>query len=271
MKQLSPRIALTALAAAVALAMAAGSVRADGVNVVFGPAAQNVAPGATFDLDLVVDPAGLEFNAFDAIVEFDPAALTPVPLAPKSLQLGSLITGACGNTFHIFKSGADRDTITVSLLCAGISLTGPGTIYHLRFLASNTPQATTVRISDGSLKFYNAGLFVNPVTSGEARVGIGVDVVGVGDGPKLATWSLAAAPNPSRGEVVFALSPGSPVAESLVVRDVQGRLVARFAGPASRFRWDGHRVAGDLAPKGIYFATASVDGRRTTIRFSLVR
>ena len=267
----SGRIILTVLAAAVVFAMAAGPARAQGVSVVFGPAAQNVAPGATFDLDLVVDPAGSEFNAFDAIVEFDPAALTPVPLVPKSLQLGSLITGACGNTFHIFKAGADRDTITVSLLCAGVSLTGPGTIYHLRFLASNTPQATTVRITDGSLKFYNAGLFVNPVTSGEAQVGIGVDVVGVGNTPKLAAWSLAAAPNPSRGEVVFALSPGGPAAESLIVRDVQGRLVAKLAGPASRFRWDGRRVAGDLAPKGIYFATAAVDGRRTTIRFSLVR
>jgi hypothetical protein len=268
---LSQRTVLAALAAAALIGLAAGPARAQGVNVVFGPAAQNVLPGATFDLDLVVDPAGSEFNAFDANVEFDPAALTPVPLVPKSLQIGSLFSDTGCSTFHIFVAGASRDSIDLSLLCGGVSLTGPGTIYHLRFQASDTPQATTVRIADGSLKFYSGGIYVNPVTSGEAIVGIGVDVVGVGDTPKPATWSLAAAPNPSRGEVVFALSPGGPMAESLVVRDVQGRVVAHLAGPASRFRWDGRRVAGDLAPKGIYFATAAVDGRRTTIRFSLVR
>ena len=120
------------------------------------------APGPTWvilDLTIVVTQSGSAFNAFDAIVGYDPAALTLVPLSPLSLQQGSLMTGACSNTFHQFEQGADRDTITDALLCNATSVTGPGQIYRLHFRASATPQVTTVRFLPG-LQFYNAGLYV---------------------------------------------------------------------------------------------------------------
>src|SRR6185503_17145494 len=79
----------------------AGPARAS-VTVALQTASASVAPGADFDVDVTVTQAGSAFNAFDAVVGFDPAALTFVQLAPLSLQEGALMTGACGNRFHQF-------------------------------------------------------------------------------------------------------------------------------------------------------------------------
>ena len=129
------------------------SPAAPGVTVALLPT-QQVAPGATFDVYIQVTQAGSVFNGFDAVIGYDPAALTFVP---GSNEEGPYMTGACGNTFHVFRAGAGRDTITDVLLCAGVSLPGPGQLYKLRFQASMTPQVTEVRFLPG-LQFYNAGL-----------------------------------------------------------------------------------------------------------------
>src|SRR5262245_24090919 len=76
------------------LAAAASSARA-GVSLSFTPPTLTVAPGAQFDLELTVYPAGSNFNGFDATVAYNPAALTLVPLSPTTQQQGCLMTGAC--------------------------------------------------------------------------------------------------------------------------------------------------------------------------------
>ena len=169
---------------------APGANGAPGVKVALLPAAQTVAPGAEFVLSLQVTRAGAPFNAFDAIVGYDPAALTLVPQTPIALQEGAYFGAACGTHFHRFQPGADRDTITDVLLCAATSVTGPGEIYRLRFRASNTAQLTTVRCLPG-LQFYNAGLFANPDSSSDAIVGIGV--------PATAESTVVKAPAPKPG------------------------------------------------------------------------
>jgi hypothetical protein len=152
---------------------AVGAAIGAGVRVAMLPAAQTVAPGSEFVLSLEVTRAGAAFNAFDCVVGYDPAALTLVPQTPIAQQEGAYFAAACGTHFHRFQPGADRDTITDVLLCAGASVSGPGEIYRLRFRASSTAQLTTVRFLPG-LQFYNAGLFVNPDSSSDAVVGIGV-------------------------------------------------------------------------------------------------
>ena len=169
------------------------SPEAQGVTVALLPS-QQVAPGATFDLYIQVTQAGSSFNGFDAVIGYDPAALTFVP---GSNEEGSYMTGACGNTFHVFQAGAATDTITDVLLCNGVSLPGPGRLYHLRFQASMTVQVTEVRFLPG-LQFYNAGLYVNPVTSSNVLIGIGMPV-SVEPPGKPSRLLAAAAPNPSPG------------------------------------------------------------------------
>jgi hypothetical protein len=217
-----------------------------------------------------VTVAGSAFNGFDAIVGYDPAALTLMALTPVSLQEGSMMTGACPSRFHRFKAGAGVDTMTDILLCAGVSVTGPGQIYKLHFKASNTPQLTAVRILPGTLKFYNQGVFVLPVNSTDAQIGIGVATTAVGDVPATLPV-LTVAPNPSPGQVMFSTMAGRSGPESLMVRDVQGRLVRKFEVNGSSIAWDGTRESGEALPTGTYFATLVGAGRTTTIRFSLIR
>ena len=135
---------LLALAAA-AWAGAAGA----GVTVSLSPAAQTVAPGAEFDV-LVDVTAGSPFNAFDLLVGYDPGLLTPVPLAPLSGQIGPLPKNACAMPFHRFHGSAGADTANYSMLCAGVSVSGPGTIYKLRFRAAATGEPDSSRPSQAT-------------------------------------------------------------------------------------------------------------------------
>src|SRR5262249_24992677 len=160
-----------------ALALGATPARsAASVSMGLTPASQSVTPGTDFDLFINVTSAGASFNGFDAVVSFDSAALTFVPLAPTTSQQGCLMTGtcsaSCANTFHLFSAGGDSLSVSDVLLCNQTFLTGPGHLYKLRFHASNTIQITHVRVR--RTNFYNAGLFVTPVQTADAVIGIGV-------------------------------------------------------------------------------------------------
>src|SRR5580765_1145624 len=104
-----------------------------GVKVALLPTSQIVGPGQEFDVTIQVTRAGSPFNAFDAVIGWDPTAIQPVTLTPLSDQEGAYLTAACAKRFHVFTAAADYDSITDVLLCAGVSLTGPGEIYRLRF------------------------------------------------------------------------------------------------------------------------------------------
>ena len=73
------RSCLAVLAALLAFAIPPAA-RA-GVSVGVVPASSSVAPGEEFTLDLAILDAGSPFNGFDAVVEFDPSALTFLPSA----------------------------------------------------------------------------------------------------------------------------------------------------------------------------------------------
>jgi hypothetical protein len=258
------------------VSLAAVQVRpasAQGVTVALVPVPPSVVPGALFDLDLVVTQAGSPFNGFGAVIGYDPAALTLVPRVPLSLQEGSLMRGACGNTFHRFRQGADTDTITDVLLCNGVSLTGPGQIYHLQFRASTTPQFTEVRFLDG-LQFYNAGILVNPVFPSDATITIGTPS-GVGSvGPTRP--ELRIVPNPAPGAVVFTVVSDRAGRQRIDLFDVRGRMVRRFdeacglAG-ARTVAWDGRDADGRPVPGGIYFVRLDANGVVLQQRVSLLR
>src|SRR5512135_2548879 len=81
---------LAALFAVLVLAGARAipSLARAGITVSFGVPSITVTPGTDFDVELVVSPAGSGFNAFDAVIGFDPALLTAVTLSPLSSQDG---------------------------------------------------------------------------------------------------------------------------------------------------------------------------------------
>ena len=130
------------LALAVAALVASAPIARAAVSAGLTPSSQMVTPGTDFDLFFDVTAAGSQFNGFDVVVSYNPAALTFLPLAPTSLQQGCLMTGgcsaACGNTFHLFSAAADSLSASDVLLCDQTFLTGPGHLYKLRFHASST-------------------------------------------------------------------------------------------------------------------------------------
>ena len=262
-----------AVAAGCCLSAAPSPLRAAGVTVALVPSSDIVTPGAEFDVVLQCTQAGALFNGFDAVVGWDPAALTFLPLSPLSLQEGAYMRGACGNTFHRFRQGADTDTLTDVLLCNGILLGGPGALYRLHFRAAADAQVTTVRFLD--VKFYAAGMTVTPVNATNALIGVGTaPPVGV-DEPPVTRLALAAAPNPSPGPLALTLESDRPGVQRVRVTDVQGRIVARLAdgwSPAGRRRleWDGRDRGGRSLPAGVYLVTLEVDGRTTSRRVTLL-
>src|ERR1044072_246499 len=180
------------LAAAMALATQA---RAQGVSATLRVTSPTVAPGATFTVYLAVGAGGPAFNRFDAIIGYYPAALTLLPTSPISLQEGSYLKSVCGSTFHRFRQGADRDTITDVLLCNGAELTGAGQIYKLQFRASNVSQVPTIRLLPGA-RFYNGGVYVDLATTHDVSIGIGV-TAGVGGTALSPSARVVASPNPA--------------------------------------------------------------------------
>jgi PKD repeat protein len=82
-------------------------------------------------------------------------------------------------------------------------------------------------------------------------------------------------PNPSRGEVRFALDLPQPASVGFEVLDIQGRAVmndVRRSMTAGRWnlRWDG-RISGSPAPPGLYVARVRVGGKTMTRRLVLIR
>jgi len=267
------RVAVRLLA--LSLSMWAATAHAQSVSVALTPAAQLVDPGSVFELSITIQEAGLAFNGFDAVIGYDPAALTFLPLSPTSLQQGELMTGACSNTFHLFQAGAATDTITDVLLCNGVSVTGPGRIYRLRFRASNTPQVTEVHFLPG-LQFYNDGLYVTPVSSSDAQIGIGMGLVDVGATPER-KLELRIAPNPSPGGgTSFTIESDRAGVQQLAAYDLRGRLVRHFEDTTGSagvrlVHWDGRDDSGHVLPPGVYLVSLRLEGRSVSRRVSILR
>jgi hypothetical protein len=244
-----------------------------GVTIALTPQTQQVVPGSLFDLFIEVTQAGDPFNGFDAVIGYDPTALMLVPMNPIDLQQGAYMTGACGNTFHVFKAHAGIDTITDVLLCSGVALPGPGQIYHVRFQASDTPQLTQVQFRPG-VRFYNAGLNVLPLTSSDAVITIGSPVgVGASEPARLA---LTVAPNPSHGNLIFTIGSDGAGQASLTLFDLQGRVVRRFenegfSSGVRAVRWNGRSDSDTSVAPGIYLARLTVGERAVWRRVILIQ
>jgi len=246
-----------------------------GVSAALTPATQTVAPGSDFDLFLDVTEPGSPFNGYDVVVSYDPAALTFLPLSPTTLQQGCLMTGACsascGNTFHVFSAAGDSLKVNNVLLCNQIALAGPGHLYKLRFHASDTPQATQVTIRH--MRFVNAGLFVNPVTTADCVVGIGV-AVGVNDVPAASGGGVRVEPNPARGRVAFVADAAGGEITQVEVLDLLGRRVRQLSSAGAfatgAWQWDGTNASGARVPPGVYLARVHRSGRVQYSRFVLL-
>ena len=272
-----PRGAVPVLGLAVAIALACLLLplpaQSSGVTAAILPDSGFVSPGSEFPLELWVTAPGDSINAYDAVIEYDPAVLTFLQASPLSLQEGAYMKAACGNTYQNFTSAGDSLVIAHSLMCNLVSLPGPGQLYKLRFRASSAPQWTWVRIR--SIQFYQNGLFVNPAVLSDVAVAIGVPVDVPGPGPAPLETRLKVAPNPCRAAAAIVVETAAAGEQQVIVCDVQGRAVRHldrgaFAPGTRRIAWDGRDDAGVQLAPGVYRVLVRTIGKSAGARIVLL-
>jgi len=277
----APRpVALLATCAALALCSALaplpGRAFAQGIGTSLVPAPDFVAPGATFEVDLEIPVADTTFNGFHAVIGYDPAALTFVPPSPASAALGCLMNGgcsaACGSVFHIWQAAGDSITVDLSLLCDQVQLSGPGQVYRLNFIASDSAQVTYV--TTRRVSFYDAGIGVSPGATADSRIVIGSPAAVGGSSAPLA-WRVAAIPNPSHGAVALAVTAPADGEQVLDVLDLSGRVVRHLSGGwrprgARSLTWDGRGADGSRLPAAVYLVRLRAGGNVAATRVTLL-
>jgi hypothetical protein len=210
----------------------------------------SVSPGQVFTLDLVVRHAGPAFNAFDLSLHFDPARLANTPMSPLTDQRGPLMTSACtaNSPFHIFTPSADSLVCTLVIMCSGVSVTGPGTLYRVQFTAAGTDAWTTLTFGPGTT-FFNGGPRVDTLVKKPVVIRIGNPAV-LDAGAPPAQAALAeldpVSPNPGHRPGAVEVSFRLPRADDAQVTllDSLGRRVA--ASPRAHHEAGAQRVRLDL-------------------------
>lgn len=237
------------------LALQAGISSAAGVHIEFNPTPTSASPGDTIDVECNVFLADASFNAFDLNIGFDPSQLSYIT-QNKVLQRGALMTAACGNIFDTFVADSAELRVTLGLLCAGVSVTGPGVIYQVKFEALPGLTSADIVCTAGTA-FFNEGPAVTPPLECNAGT-ITADVSGLDfgvDGAESALSLSVPTPNPHRGGPAtfgFTLPRADEVFFELF--DTSGRLV-RKGDPAAFSQPGRHEVIwdpGSLA-SGVYY------------------
>jgi len=162
------------------------------------------------------------------------------------------MTSACANTFHLFVPTPDSLLVTLSLLCANVSVTGPGVIYRVKFIAGSTPGTTTISIGP-STQFFNAGFFVNPLDTPPMSICIPSCTTNVGPAPSRSLEFEPPLPNPATGGDAgrFRFALASPDLVTLELFDLQGRRVAAreaqsFSAGPNEIDWTAPRLSPGL-------------------------
>jgi len=260
------RIALCATA----LVVAALPAFAQGVKVNVWPLPPGGTVGDTIAVQLRVLQAGTPFNAYEAVVHYDPSALQFVPRT-RALQEGSSMQGACNSTFYQFAAAGDSISIMNSLLCNQVTLRDYATLLDLRFVLTGPEEVTWIRFSH--LVVYSDGSYVTPAVGVDAPVWI-VRTLGVDPRPRVIVPHLGVAPNPARGDVEFAIERGGDWAGDLLVCDMTGRVVRRLLSADGSTRlavWNGRADDGVPAPPGVYWAVFRGEHRSIRTRFVRLR
>ncbi|MBM4130117.1 hypothetical protein FJ250_03685 [bacterium] len=239
--------------------------------------------GDTVLVELTVPVAGPAFNAYDAYLQYEPAALRFLPAANIATQEGPLMTTGCGLRFHVFQADtlAGRLRISHSLMCGGQSRTGPGVIYRVRFVCRDVDLETQLKlllVAPYGTAFYNAGLFVTPLATLDAVVRVGTPWVAPAPEPPAAAAlsNLRAMPNPFNPRTTIAFSLASAGEAAVTIHAVDGRLVRRLwdgwldTGPWSG-TWDGRDDRGRAVAAGIYLVRVRMAGAEAATRVALVR
>lgn len=225
-----------------------------------------------------VDSTAMGFNGYELTLHFDPAILEPLGVVE-----GTLMTDACVSRFQNVTTTDSTLTFSHVVLCAGVSLDGPGRLSTYRFRAVGAGESEIRIASDPDRLFVDAGLWVWPLHPTDPRQVVFLDegktTICVSDpgsagveGPldeadvdPLASsvpLSLRLVPNPGRDvRIELRGAPAGWVEVELLGPD--GRRLARrnlMLSPQANASLSIEELAGPELPAGSYFVRARRDG-----------
>jgi hypothetical protein len=209
----------------------------DELSLSYSPPA---AVGDTFVVSLVFQASGKAHGVTTAL-SWDAAKASFVYARPGVLLATQALPSVVVST-----NGSQLDA---ALLGHGAGLTGNAAIAAMVFRRLTTAEPAISLTSVHGRTATNTD-YVIPI--GTANLGAPPEL------PRVLALSEAV-PNPSRGDVVFALSLPHAGPVSLLVYDLQGRRVrtlvdAVFPAGEQRVTWDGRDGGGHAAAPGVYFA-----------------
>ncbi len=238
--------------------------------------------GTIVDVPFWVDASARQFNAYVLRVRFDRALLRPDSVAP--VLEGALFTGLCPNRWWDYDVAGDSIVVTHSLLCAGVSANGPGTLCHLRLHADSVGVSALDLYGAPDRTFYDAGLYVWPQHPTYPRqVILHPAVVKVYD-PTISAplplqekgLGLRVLPNPVRGACRLECVLPAPANAILHLTGADGRQLGSWpatplsAGP-NELRWSGCDAAGRPLASGVYFLRLEAGGESVSHRVLVLR
>lgn len=235
-------------------------------------------PESLVTVTFAVDSTGVQFNAYEVTIQWDPAVLAFVPPVVE----GDLMLAGCPTSrFKHMATTSNTVTYAHSLLCADSTLYGPGDLSHFTFRGVAAGVSPLTIISDPDSTFFDAGRYVWPqhpffprqVFFHNATVAVGGDPTATpGVSPGEGSLRLDFRPNPTRGEGVFRVGASGPV--QLDVVDAAGRRVLSrewMVPGRDEVAWRLTAPDGRPLAAGVYFAHLRAGPARATTRIVLVR
>lgn len=111
-----------------------------------------------------VDSTAVGFNGYELTLHFDPEILEPIGVLE-----GTLMTGACASRFQNVTTTDSTLTFSHVILCAGVSVEGPGRLSTYRFKAVGAGESEVSISSNPDRLFVDAGLWVWPMHPTDPR------------------------------------------------------------------------------------------------------
>lgn len=232
--------------------------------------------GSTAELRFWVDSSARRFNAYDVSIEYDPSIIEV-----ESIQEGMLFTNACPDRFTQTTLGDGTAGFTHVLLCAGVSVDGPGTLCIFTIEPQSAGITHVTIVSDPDRTFYDAGYYVWPqhpdyprqVVFHNAVVKVTDPTVSVDGhaGDRLADHLpiLEIRPNPVRESAHLHFRLPEPGGVEIQIVDPAGRLLWNWRDPHAgagwtSVIWDRRDSMNRTSAAGVYYCRILTGGHSVT-------
>jgi hypothetical protein len=248
-------------------------------NAFLLPELSEIEAGEIATVTFEIDSTGVQFNAYEITIRFDPGVIRFL-----DVEEGPLATSACPSNF--FTSSEAESTVTIShvILCAGVSLEGPGVLSILSFEGLANGESPLEHLTDPDRTFGDAGRRVNPnhptfprqVFLHDAAIQVGASAGLEYAPPRHGTTLEPAVPNPFNPSTEIRFTLAKAGRARLTVFDPRGRVTwdrewSHLAAGPHRVAWHASDSGERRLPSGVYLIQLAAPDRTLRSTAALIR